>query len=152
MLKNEMRSSYVTVLRKKRDDIQGLTGKLVLQMSEPHLVGQVKEFGPSLRSEAQRRIFEQRVPKYLWCRLPGTRIYMHLVGTYHRVIDDETERQYAPRYTIIVRDMLREAQASGLIAPANIDYFRDRPREELLYTEEQVHEMMEQIASETIYK
>lgn len=147
MLKNEIRTSYIAFQRKEREGQQGLTGKLVIQCSNPHLVGQIKVFGPSVTSEAQRIIFESRVPSHLWYRLPGTRIYMHLVGTYFRNIDNESERKMAPRFTIIARDMMQEAIGSGLISQNDIRYYTQLPREEYHYSDEELEKVMEDFIS-----
>ncbi len=133
--------------RKEREGQQGLTGKLVIQCSNPHLVGQIKVFGPSVTSEAQRIIFERSVPSHLWYRMPGTRIYIHLVGTYYRNIDNESERQMAPRFTIIARDMMQEAIDSGLISQNDIRYYTQRPREEYYYSDEELDKVVDDFMS-----
>ena len=143
MLKNEIRTSYIAFKRKEREGLLGLTGKLVMQCSTPHLIGQIKVFGPSVTSEAQRILFEKRVPTHLWYRLPGTRIYLHLVGTYFRVIDDATERQFAPRYTIVARDMMQEAIDSGLISKNELEYYAQREREEYKYSDEDLERVID---------
>ena len=136
MLKNEIRTSYMVLKRKEREGQQGLTGKLVIQCSAPHLVGQVKVFGPSITSEAQRILFERNVPSHLWYRQPGSRIYIHLAGTYYRNIDSDSERQMAPRFTLIARDMMQEAIDSGLISKNDLKYYQQLPREEYNYSDE----------------
>lgn len=143
MLKNEIRTSYMAFTRKSRPGMNGLTGKLVMQCSNPHLIGQVKVFGPSVTSEAQRILFERCVPSHLWYRLPNTRIYLHLVGTYHRVIDSESEFQMAPRFTIIARDMMQEAIDSGLISQNDLKYYAQHPREDYLYSDEELAKVVE---------
>lgn len=143
MLKNELRSSYVALQRKERPGQNGPTGKLVMQCSDPHLLGQVKVFGPSIVSEAQRILFEQSVPTYLRYRQPGTRIYLHIVGTYFRSVNNEEERQYAPRYSMVARDMMQEAIDSGLVSRNDLDYYRQKDRTAYHYTDDELAQVLD---------
>lgn len=147
MLKNEIRSSYMTLHRKEREGLTGLTGKLVLQCANPHLIGKIKFFGPSVVSEAQRILFEQNVPDYLWYRYPGTRIYLHIEGTYWHTISDDIEYQFAGRFANVARDMMQEAIESGLVTNNDLKYYTQRPREEYHYTDEEVDSVIDDLIS-----
>lgn len=143
MLKNEIRHPYICVNRSKDRYKNGVTGKIVLQCAEPHLVGQLKVFGPSVTSEAQRIIFERNVPRYLWCREPGTRIYMHIVGTYDRAIPSGEEQCSTSQYASVAREMLDEALAFGFVNKNDMEWFRQRNREEYNYTDAELERVLD---------